>query len=262
MRQLFRSVGSGALAALLWFAAGVQADVSKASDWLGQSVVTQDGEPLGRIEDMAVDIESARVVYLVVSVGSFLIDDALIAVDPDALGPSADGQHLVLNSADLKAARRFNADSWPAAPDVLAAASEAPAPFVDAEAAPARTDPQQGRAFISDGRRQGTVEGGERRIEPVQRRTPAPAPAPARQATGTEAPRTPAPEAVAAIDAGSRPLPPFAQLDANGDGVLDRSEFGAYLGLKERYVDIDVDGSGRVDSFEYELLKDSRAARR
>ena len=231
------------------------ADISKASDWLGRSVVTVDGEPLGRIEDFAIDIEQARITYLVVSVGSFLIDDALIAVDPDALGPSADGQHLVLNSDSLANAKRFNDNGWPASADVLPTTEVQPAPSVDGNDAPEPQVATTGRAVISDGRRQATYADGERKIEPVRRATTRRAPASADDATAVVRG-----EAGEVIDASREPLPTFGTLDGNDDGRLDRRELGAYLGLKESFADLDVDDSGSLDRFELDRLRELRAS--
>ena len=64
----------------------VHAESDKASSLVGQVVLTQQGELLGRVEDIAVNVEQKRVDFVVVSIGSFLVDDNLIAVHPDALG--------------------------------------------------------------------------------------------------------------------------------------------------------------------------------
>lgn len=231
------------------------ATLSKASDWVGRSVVTQDGQPLGRIEDFAIDIEQKSVAFLVVSVGSFLIDDALIAVDPDALGPSADGEHLVLNSDDLKQARRFNPDNWPAAADVLPTLAEGPAPRVPAGVEPRAEPSAAGRAVISDGRRQVTLADGEERMEPMGGGKPAAADSKNAAKAVNAANALPGGE----IDAGVMPLPAFTTLDRNSDERLDRSEFGAYLGLKEQYQDIDLDDDGQLDKFEFDLLRQTRS---
>ncbi len=98
------------------------AETTKASSWKGRVVVTPNGELLGRIEDLAVDVEAQQVKFVVVSIGSFLVEDNLIAIAPDAIGPSEDGRYLVVYSDQLANARRFGAESWPAQPDVLASA--------------------------------------------------------------------------------------------------------------------------------------------
>ena len=96
---------------------------AKASGWLGHSVITRDGKELGTVRDLAIDEQSGRVVYLVVSVGSFLIENNLIAVAPDALVPAGtdDGTFLLLaDPAGLKDAKRFASDAqWPKKADVI-----------------------------------------------------------------------------------------------------------------------------------------------
>src|SRR5690606_13294597 len=69
---------------------GSPSAVLKASELKGRIVETRDGEELGRVQDFAIDLASGRIGYVVVSVGSFLIEDSLIAVAPDALRQSAD----------------------------------------------------------------------------------------------------------------------------------------------------------------------------
>ena len=95
----------------------------KASDWLGHAVTTRDGKELGTVRDFAIDADTGKLIYVVVSVGRFLIENNLIAVAPDALGPSrADDGKLELDAdADaLVHAERFASDSrWPATTDVV-----------------------------------------------------------------------------------------------------------------------------------------------
>jgi sporulation protein YlmC with PRC-barrel domain len=248
-RAMSRAMAAAVVAALA--AVPAIADVSKASDWVGRTVVTAEGDPLGRIEDLALDVESGQLAFWVVSVGSFLIEESLIAVHPDALGPSAQGKALVLHGSDLTKARRFNADSWPAAPDVLPSAAAGDGPLVtasaDAEEAPTGFG-QSGSAMISDGRRQAIFADGERRIERVGS---GPAAEPARVAAK-------GPGAGTFVDPERVELPSFERLDSDGDGVLDRREIGPRLGRGEPFPTVDVDGNGTVDSFEFDLLKDSR----
>lgn len=247
-----RAMAAAAVAGLA--AAPAVADISKASDWVGRTVVTAEGDPLGRIEDLALDIEGGQISFWVVSVGSFLIEDSLIAVHPDALGPSAQGKALVLHGGDLTKARRFNVDSWPTAPDVLPSAAAGDGPLVtasaDAEAAPTGFG-QSGSAMISDGRRQAIFADGERRIEPVGRR-------PAADASRAAAAESGADDAGTFVDPERVELPSFDRLDSDGDGVLDRREIGPRLGRGEPFPAVDIDGNGTLDGFEFDLLKDSR----
>lgn len=259
---LLAALASAVLTALPGAAIG---DVSKASDWVGRSVVTDAGQPLGRIEDIAIDIEAGSIAYLVVSIGSFLIEDSLIAVDPDALAPSAQGDALVLFSDSLEQARRFGAENWPAAADVLPSDEAGDGELVAAEStgeSGATGFDRGGSAMISDGRRRATFADGERKIEPVSRArsTAADRVSRAGLSSGSEggSGEDSGDSAAAVIDASTLPLPSFRSLDGNGDGVLSRREIGARLGRSESFPEVDVDASGAVDRFEYELLQAAR----
>ena len=92
---------------------GLLADVTRASRMVDRVVLTSDGELLGRVEDLALQTGSFEVAYVVVSVGSYLIDNNLIAVNPKALRESSSGEYLVIPSDVLEDAPRFNQDSWP-----------------------------------------------------------------------------------------------------------------------------------------------------
>ena len=135
--------------------AGAASGPAKASGWLGHSVITRDGKELGTVRDFAIEQQSGRVVYLVVSVGSFLIENNLIAVAPDALVPAGtdDGTFLLLADPNgLKDATRFASDGqWPKKADVIRSeapstvATETPEPPAAAPGAP-RPVPRRSRA--------------------------------------------------------------------------------------------------------------------
>ncbi|MFW6092705.1 MAG: PRC-barrel domain-containing protein [Pseudomonadota bacterium] len=212
-------------------------DVTAARELVGTTVITREGAHLGTVHDYAIDLDSGRVAYVVLSVGSFLIDDNLIAVDPRALRPSGN-EALVLaaRQQDVKTAQRFAADRWPLRADVpaapgrgaVAAAGEDAAQdqngATDADATPG------GSATISDGTRTATLSAGERslRIESPEPSEPPPA------AERAEAD----PE-------------PFDRLDENGDGHLDRAEIAHELGRDDRYSAIDRDRDGTVSPEEF-----------
>jgi sporulation protein YlmC with PRC-barrel domain len=228
----------------------VQAETSKASNWIGRVVVTVDGELLGRIEDLALDVEEKSVKFVVVSIGSFLVDNNLIAVHPDAIGSSEDGRYLVIYSDELDAAQRFGANNWPAAADVLASAGRQPV-NVDADVASAEdggSDASDDRvATISDGRRTATIKAGEQ----------------SSQIESTAGARSPAVSSEVQPkryrDTGSAPLladSEFQRLDENGDGFLSRSEIEPRLQSHVRYQDYDLDGNEGIDSFEFQILKE------
>ncbi len=245
IRQIF-TVLLLSSAALLW-SPQTHAEVSKASDWVGRVVVTPGGELLGRIEDLA--LEDERIAFYVVSIGSFLIDDNLIAVHPEALGASSDGRYLVVYSDDLGSARRFGKANWPNSPDVLPSA-ERVAVTVD-ESVTAEDDDsgfESDRiATISDGRRTATLKSGERAVI-----------------------ETEGPEETESVEIGVQPKTyrgategdpivadsEFERLDDDGDGYLSRREIGPRLRRDVRYQDYDLDGNDGLDPFEYQVLKD------
>lgn len=227
------------VAALAPWPAAFAAEVTRAADLIGRIVETRDGEELGRVRDIAVDLRDGRIRFVVVSVGSFLIEDSLIAVAPEALRQSADVDRRLVLEADadsLRRARRFGPGSWPDAPDVhgaLPAAATDDKDLGEHDAAPA---PARGSATISDGRRTARLSAGERRIEVIEPPNERPAAA--------EPPR---PETSAAVPPRTR----FDRLDRNGDGVLDRAEIAHELGRTDSFADIDRNGDGVIDREEF-----------
>jgi PRC-barrel domain protein/EF hand domain-containing protein len=237
---------------LAWMDAGAASGPAKASGWLGHSVITRDGKELGTVRDLAIDEQSGRVVYLVVSVGSFLIENNLIAVAPDALVPAGtdDGTFLLLaDPAGLKDAKRFASDAqWPKKADVIrsespttVARTEAPEPATAAAPAAATT----GTATIESRSKTAKLSASERVIT----ETPMPA-APAKPATATK-PTTPT--------TASRPPPltQFDHLDKDGDGVLNRSEFAQVISPKDSYSKIDTNANGVIEPQEFDAYQEA-----
>lgn len=227
----------------------VTAETAKASSWVGRVVVTQDGELLGRIEDLAVDLDNKRIDYVVVSIGSFLIDDNLIAVHPDALGESEDGRYLVIYTENLDAARRFGSNSWPTQPDVLPSEDRQPVAVDEMDTEEETGFDADRVATISDGRRTAIMKAGERSAQ-IEVSPGAPPPA----AAGPEV----RPKRFAQ-DGSPAPLladSEFERLDDNGDGYLSRSEIGARLARDVRYQDYDLDGNDGIDPFEFQIMKE------
>lgn len=227
------------------------ASVTKASDLRGRIVETRDGQELGRIEDYALDLASGRIAYVVVSVGSFLIEDSLIAVAPDALrDPGGEDGRLVLeaDAATLRDAPRFSrAGDWPVRADVLAQGSAGAASEPGAASEhDAAGEPARGTATISDGSRTATLSAGERRIRITGE--PRKAEAEADEPTAQEA------------DDGAVPASRFERLDADGDGLLNRAEIAHELRRSDSYNEIDRDGDGFVDEAEFDALQQRRAA--
>jgi sporulation protein YlmC with PRC-barrel domain len=94
--------------------------VHKASGLMGMEVRNNEGEKLGEIKDLVLDVKSGKVSYAVLAVGGFLgIGEKLIALPPSSLKPSEDHGHLKLNAdkSRIQAAPGFAATAWPSLED-------------------------------------------------------------------------------------------------------------------------------------------------
>ena len=223
------------------------AESSKASSWVGRVVVTTDGDMLGRIEDFAIDVEAKSVDYVVVSIGSFLIDDNLIAVHPDALGESSDGLYLVIYADNLDGARRFGRENWPTAPDVMPSDERTPVD-VDREAI-AEEDGDGGFndsrvATISSGNRTATMKEGDAAAT-IETSGPVDSP------RVDVAPKRYRGDGAPPLLADSE----FERMDDDQDGYLSRREIGARLAQGVSFGDYDFDGNDGIDPFEFQILK-------
>jgi predicted regulator of Ras-like GTPase activity (Roadblock/LC7/MglB family) len=68
---------------------------AKASEVIGMTVNSLQNEKLGKVSDLAVDVESGRIVLVIISTGGFLgMGDTLTAVPPGALHFDA-AQHIL-----------------------------------------------------------------------------------------------------------------------------------------------------------------------
>lgn len=233
----------------------------KASDWLGMVVVTSNGDKVGQVEDFALDLDTGEIDYVVVSVGSFLIQDALIAVAPNAL--ALESGRLVLAADSVLSARRFGEDNWPAQPDVVAGPDSVSGSSAmgggdtgnDTNAGSAATVqpgtnlPSSGVATISSNRRTARLSADERSIEDVGPRAQRNSAAQA-QSSGSDA--------RAMIRVPDGPLPSFGTLDKNRNGVLNRLEIGPWLAQRDGYDAVDLDSSGTVDRFEFDIFAAQR----
>ncbi len=95
-------------------------EVMAADTLQGDKVVNRQGENLGEIEDIMLDVPSGRVAYAVLSFGGVMgIGDKLFAVPWSALTLDADQKCFVLDvSKDrLKNAPGFDKDRWPSMAD-------------------------------------------------------------------------------------------------------------------------------------------------
>ena len=79
------------------------------------TVKNNQDEKLGKVEDLAVDVESGRVVEVILSTGGFLgIGDTLTAVPPGALHHDVAQKvlHLDADKAKLQGAPKFDNSKW------------------------------------------------------------------------------------------------------------------------------------------------------
>jgi len=86
----------------------------------GDDVVNMQGENLGEIEDIMIDVPSGRVAYAVLSFGGVMgIGDKLFAIPWSALTLDADRECFVLDvdKDKLKNAPGFDKDHWPSMAD-------------------------------------------------------------------------------------------------------------------------------------------------
>lgn len=86
----------------------------------GDKVVNFQGEQLGEIQDIMLDVPSGRIAYAVLSFGGVLgIGDKLFAIPWSALTLDADRECFVLDidKEQLKNAPGFDKDHWPSMAD-------------------------------------------------------------------------------------------------------------------------------------------------
>ncbi|GEM_PF-2849495 len=89
---------------------------NKASKLIGTEVENLQGQNLGEIQDIVVDMQSGKMSYAVLSVGGFLgVGEKYIAVPTSAFGFSPEKGKLTLNAdkEKVKAAQGFVKSQWP-----------------------------------------------------------------------------------------------------------------------------------------------------
>lgn len=83
----------------------------------GTDVVNPQGENLGHIEDLMIDLDTGRILYTVLSFGGiFGIGNKLFAVPFESLTIDSENENFVLdiNQERLEDAPGFDKDNWPA----------------------------------------------------------------------------------------------------------------------------------------------------
>lgn len=100
--------------------ADAPAQLSKASDLLGATVKNRQGETLGQIEDLAINLGEGRVAYVVLSTGGVLgIAKKVVAVPLTAFVRGDDESTLLLQAdqAGIDRAVGISENAWPALDD-------------------------------------------------------------------------------------------------------------------------------------------------
>lgn len=90
--------------------------ILSATTILGNKVVNAEGEQLGTIRDLVIDLDDAQIAYAVLSFGGFLgMGDKLFAIPLEALAFNLKDQTVILDvdKEVLKNAPGFDKDHWP-----------------------------------------------------------------------------------------------------------------------------------------------------
>ncbi|SDV46164.1 PRC-barrel domain-containing protein [Chitinasiproducens palmae] len=94
--------------------------VMAADSLQGNTVISADGDDVGSIKDIMLDVGSGRIAYAVLSSGGFLgIGDKLLAIPWQALTLDTDRKcfHVNVSSEAVRAAPGFDKDNWPTMAD-------------------------------------------------------------------------------------------------------------------------------------------------
>ena len=90
---------------------------AKASDIIGMAVRNYQGDKLGKVQDLAIDVESGRVVEVILSSGGILgMGTVQTAVPPSAFNCNTNSHYLVIDATmqKLKEAPKFDSSDWDA----------------------------------------------------------------------------------------------------------------------------------------------------
>ena len=90
--------------------------VLSGSSLKGDKVVNYQGEDLGKIEEIMIDLDRGRVAYVVLSFGGFLgVGDKLFAIPWQAFSVDTTQKRLILNADKelLEKAPGFDKNNWP-----------------------------------------------------------------------------------------------------------------------------------------------------
>lgn len=101
-------------------AEGPGPEVMAADTLEGNKVISSDGEDVGKVKDIMLDVSSGRIAYAVMSSGGFLgIGDKLLAIPWNALTLDTDSKcfQLAMPAERVKNAPGFDKDHWPSMAD-------------------------------------------------------------------------------------------------------------------------------------------------
>ena len=90
--------------------------VLAASKLDGETIYSSDGDDVGKIKEIMLDMNSGRIAYVVLSCGGFLgLGDKLLAVPWNAfvIDPERKRLQMSISSERIKNAPAFDKDSWP-----------------------------------------------------------------------------------------------------------------------------------------------------
>jgi sporulation protein YlmC with PRC-barrel domain len=90
-------------------------DANKVSKILGKEVRNAEGERVGKVKDIVVDMQQGRIAYAVLATGGLFSDGKLIAVPLDALSLKPGEEHFLIDAPKerLASAPGFSDDNWP-----------------------------------------------------------------------------------------------------------------------------------------------------
>jgi len=99
----------------------------------GDKVTNSQGEDLGTVEEIMLDLKTGRVAFVVVSFGrvNWMPNNKLFAIPWDVLSISFHDKKFILNVSKetLKSAPGFDRNKWPEVPDFGWLAKDVPVPL-------------------------------------------------------------------------------------------------------------------------------------
>ena len=107
-------------------ASGPGPDIMAASTLDGDKILSTDGEEVGKVKDIMLDVQAGRIAYVVMSCGGFLgIGDKLLAIPWNAMTLDTTRKCFLvaLSSEKIKNAPGFDKQHWPSMADATWATS-------------------------------------------------------------------------------------------------------------------------------------------